>query len=493
MRQLSRNNEDDRRPFDHGDPGALVTARAQLKRTLVCILVLLAPIGAAAQTRPAVPLVTLSRDRQLGPMAIDHVALGQGGLSADPMFHWRVAEIRALHPALIRLFVQEYYDVLPRRGRPDFKTLDRSVDDIIQAGSSPLMCLCFKPRLLFPIVDQRQVEPSNYDAWEKLVFKLVRHYSRRHPGRVRYWEIGNEVDIGESGGCPYLFQPDSYVRYYRRTAAAILRADPDARVGGPALASVRSPILPALLAACDREKIPLHFVSWHVYSSSPTAIRNTIEYAGSLLKEHPGLKAETILDEWNMDLSDPPTNPAFQPCFVLETAWQMKEAGLDWSCYYHIRDYHVDEREFAPFFSPDGAAFMARWWNRMPQADGLFDFQDHVRPAYFAFKLLSRLTGQRLRLDAGGSGLHGLATYDSHYHVYSLLTWNFSQQPVEFELAVDGLPGPMLMRQIKLDAAAPSDDENARLHPQSPVRTSVPAPHQHVRLEPFGVQFWSFE
>lgn len=159
----------------------------------------------------------------------------------------------------------------------------------------------------------------------------------------------------------------------------------------------------------------------------------------------------------------------------------------------HIRDYHVDEREFAPFMSPGGVAFMARRWNRMPQADGLFDFQDHVRPAYFAFKLLSRLTGQRLRLDTGGACVHGLATYDEHDHIYSLLIWNFSDQPAEFELTVEGLPGAMLMRQIKLDAAAPSDDENARLHPQSPVRVPATPAHQHVRLEPYGVRFWSFE
>ncbi|HWE92747.1 MAG TPA: hypothetical protein VG269_02130 [Tepidisphaeraceae bacterium] len=113
---------------------------------LACILVLFVTLSAAAQTRPAVPLVTLSCDRQLGPLAIDHIALGQGGLSADPMFHSRVAEIRALHPGLIRLFVQAYYDLLPERGRLHFETLDRSVDDIINAGSSPLMCLCFKFR-----------------------------------------------------------------------------------------------------------------------------------------------------------------------------------------------------------------------------------------------------------------------------------------------------------------------------------------------------------
>ena len=98
------------------------------------------------------------------------------------------------------------------------------------------------------------------------------------------------MDIGESGGTPYRFQPESYVRYYRHTAAAILRADPEARVGGPALAGVRSPILPALLDACATTNTPLHFVSWHLYSSSPAAIRGTIDYVHGLLKKHPHLQ-----------------------------------------------------------------------------------------------------------------------------------------------------------------------------------------------------------
>jgi hypothetical protein len=73
--------------------------------------------------------------------------------------------------------------------------------------------------------------------------------------------VSNEPDIGENGGCPYRFQPDSYTRYYARTVRAILRADPEARVGGPALANLNSPILPALLDFCQREKQPLHFIS----------------------------------------------------------------------------------------------------------------------------------------------------------------------------------------------------------------------------------------
>ena len=101
-------------------------------------------------------------------------------------------------------------------------------------------------------------------------------------------------------------------------------------MGGPALANVKSPILPALLSACDDGKTPLHFISWHIYSSDPgPGPRDDRPTPQDLLKQHPRLKPETFLDEWNMDLQDPPLDPRFQPCFILETVWQMKDAGLD--------------------------------------------------------------------------------------------------------------------------------------------------------------------
>jgi len=463
-----------------------------MRRQFWIVAVLCTGSSFARAEPPTIPL-KLSCNERLGPLEINRISLGQGGLSSESMLESRIAEIRALHPGLIRLFVQEYYQLLPEHGRYHFDTLDREVDAIVKTGASPLMCLCFKPRILFPTIDHSKVEPNDYDEWEKLVFNLVGHYAGRHPGKIRYWEIGSEVDIGESGGCPYLFQPESYVRYYRHTATAVLRADPKARVGGPALANVRSPILPALVNASEKERTPLDFVSWHIYSSSPGAIRGTIEYVKGLLAAHPGVKPETILDEWNMDLGNPPLAPTFQPCYALETAWQMKNGGLDWSCYYHIRDYHVDYDEFAPFFSPAGAAFMTRWWNRMPQADGLFDFQNHVRPAYFALKLLSRLTGERLRLDKRASSVHALATYDAKYEIYNLLAWNFSDSAADVELSVENLPKAMLMRQITLDASAAGDDENVRLRPRPPTRLPKSLYRQKVHFDPYGVKFWSFE
>jgi len=456
--------------------------------------VILCLCGSALPVAAQAPVVqiTVALNESLGPLEINRMALGQGGLSSDPIWAERVPEIRALRPRLIRLFIQEYFNLLPERGRFHFETLDRAVQPMLQAGAQPLMCICFKPRVLFPSLSQDIVEPNDYEEWERLVSGLVKHYRDRGAG-IHYWEVANEPDIGEDGGCPYRFQPDSYARYYQHTVAAILRADPEARVGGPALASAGSPLLPKLLEVCDKEKVPLHFVSWHIYSSDPKAIRGTIERVQAILKKHPSLHPETFLDEWNMALDLPPTDPRIQPCFVAETVWQMKDAGLDYSCYYQIRDYHVAPEEFAPFMSPHGVVFMANWWNRKAQFDGLFDFQNNVRPTCFSFKLLSRLTGEKLRLTSSGPTVHGFATHDPAAHLHTLLLWNYSGSPVEVEISLDSLAAEVRAFPVVLDAVTPASDENTRLRPETPFRLKPEKPTWRASLEAYGVRFWSLE
>ena len=130
----------------------------------------------SAFAQPQTAQVSVSFTNRFGPLDIHKVALGQGGLSEELMWDNRVAEIRALKPEVIRLFVQEYFDLLPKRGRYHFDTLDRSVGTILATGAKPLMCICFKPRALFPEINQDIVEPNDYAEWEKLIFNLVRHY-----------------------------------------------------------------------------------------------------------------------------------------------------------------------------------------------------------------------------------------------------------------------------------------------------------------------------
>jgi hypothetical protein len=454
-------------------------------RAHLSILFLLASYPALAQE------ITLTIDlaKKGAPLNIDHFALGQGGLSDDLIWGDRIPEIRALHPRLIRLFIQEYFDLMPAPNQYNWTKLDAAVDMIRATGATPLMNIAFKPRVLFPNIDESVTDPTDYDAWEKLISAMVAHY-RERGSEVKYWEIANEPDIGESGGCPYKFTPEGYARYYSHTALAIRKADPEAKIGGPALANPNSEILPALLTACQHDHLPLDFVSWHIYDNNPAAIRATIDRKHEQLRAFPSLHPETILDEWNMSLRNSEVDPRFQPAFVAETAWQMFDGGLDYSCYYHIRDYHVQLDQFLPFMSRHGAVFMAWWWNRKPQYDGLFDYQNHVRPAYFTFLLLARLTGQRLDVTSSDKRVHGLATWDPDLNKYSVLFWNYSPGTLQTKVILNGSDLALTAAPEKLDALAPSDDENIRVKPLPEIELAAHQAEYPVTLEPYGIFFW---
>src|ERR1039457_5413441 len=113
-----------------------------------------------------------------------------------------------------------------------------------------------------------------------------------------------------------------------------------------------------------------------------------------------------------MSLSKPRLEPGYQPSFAIETISRMRAAGLDYAAYYHIRDYHVDPEQFFRFMSRKGTLNMANWWNLTPQFDGLFDSQGVLGPAYFAFKMLSRLTGNCVEVKSDRPQVKLMAAYD---------------------------------------------------------------------------------
>jgi xylan 1,4-beta-xylosidase len=441
--------------------------------------------------------ITIDVQKALGPMEISRFALGQGGLSDDPIWPARIPEIRSLNPRLIRLFVQEYFDVYPQKGTYHWKTLDRSVDTILATGAHPLMCIAIKPKALFPAINQDTVEPNSYAEWEELIYQMVKHYKERQSS-INYWEVANEPDIGEDGGCPSRFTAENYPRFYEHTAKAILRADPAAKVGGPALAYWRSPLLRALLEHCSSKKIPLNFVSWHIYNSNPSEIQDTIFSVRKLLEEFPALHCETFLNEWNMSLSNPAVDPRYQPCFIAEVAYRMYAAKLDYSCYYHIRDYHVSEKQFGRFMSPHGTLFMARWWNDMPQFDGLFDFQNVLRPAFFTFRLLSRLIGERLSVEpeAGEAQPHLMASIEPSRDRINVLIWNFALNAppdASVVLQFSGIKGQWRIWKTTLDASTASNDENHRLRRGPITDLSPETPKFEINLAPYEVSLITLE
>ena len=291
---------------------------------VVLVALVISPLlsGISAPAADATP-VTLGIDtsRSLGPIDFTRYALGQGGLSEQPMFGDRVDQIRQLHPQTIRLFVQEYFDLYPAHQQYHWADLDRAIEAILATGAKPIMNLCFKPRVLYPHIDQEIVDPTDYAEWEELIYHLVKHCNQDRNYGIQYWEVANEGDIGESGGCPYKFTPQKYVSYYLHTVRAIRRADPQAKGGRTGARRItKSPLGDALIDAAGQGQAPLDFLSWHLYNSDPREFGKSIDYMKAKLAKYSQLRqVETILDEWNMSLGNPVLNPYFQPAFILET------------------------------------------------------------------------------------------------------------------------------------------------------------------------------
>jgi hypothetical protein len=435
-----------------------------------------AALGDAAAADSAVGLA-VDTSRSLGPIDLTRYALGQGGLSDRPMIDDVTAQIAQLHPQTIHVFLQEYLDLYPAHHQYHWEILDRTMDAIRATGAKPAVSICIKPRVLYPQINDAIVDPTDYSEWEELIFQLVKHCNQDRKYGIEYWIVANEGDIGEPGGVPYKFlTPENYLVYYRHTASAIKRADPHAKAGGPSPANARSPQIDALITAAAEGKVPLDFLSFHGYSNDPREFRRMVESMRAKLAKYPSLsRLPTFIDQWNMDLFKPVLNPYFQPAFVLQTTRAFYEARLSAAAYYQIRDYFVDEPLFSGFLSPGGTANMARWWNEMPQYDGLYDNQGRVRPAYYAFKLLSLIKGQQLSVEGATPEIQAFAARGAHW--VNVVLWNYPKdgqgKPAEvglrFPFEKDGG-----VRLVRLNPEAPVNNleqirtariSDLRLHP----------------------------
>ena len=164
--------------------------------------------------------------------------------------------------------------------------LDRIFDTFHEAGIKPLVEVGFMPQALstrpepyrhdFPrgtIFTGWAYPPKDYHKWSELVFQFVSHLRERYGDaeiKTWLWEVWNEPDIQYWQGTP-----EEYFKLYDFTTDAILRAWPDARVGGPDTTGPTSPkaqeFLRQFLQHCAHQtnyvsgKIgsPLDFISFH--------------------------------------------------------------------------------------------------------------------------------------------------------------------------------------------------------------------------------------
>ncbi len=177
--------------------------------------------------------------------------------------------------------------------------------------------------------------PPNFDRYANIAKHIVLHYNRgwAHGYRygIRYWEIWNEPDLGKVF---WAGTAEQYYDLYSKMARAVKQADPDARVGGPAIARPNddSPYRDAFMRYVSKTHTPLDFYSWHWYATDSDDPLDFVRIATNLRArlDQNGLQGtESILSEWNYGLSDTPPAPLVRASFIVSSLIYMQDAPID--------------------------------------------------------------------------------------------------------------------------------------------------------------------
>lgn len=409
--------------------------------------------------------------------------------------------------------------------------IDRIFDSYRDAGVKPLVEIGFMPEALsthpqpyrhnFPhgsIYTGWAYPPKDYEKWSELVFQFTRHLRQRYGDAevtTWLWEVWNEPDIDYWKGTP-----EEYFRLYDYTVDAVLRAFPEARIGGPDSTGPAYPKAAAFLRAfldhCAHGKnyatgktgSHLDFISYHP-KGAPKWMGDHVQMgiARQLQSIEEGFKVVQSFPEWRntpiiLGESDPegcaacsakdnPQNsyrngPLF-PAYTAETLSNLLTL---------IDEERVNFR---------GSVTWSFEFESQPPFEGFRELAtDGIdKPLLNAFRMFGLLGGERVKASSSAA----LATDQVlHEGVRSepdinsiaarrdrdieILVWNYHDDDLPapaapIELTVDGLPQtaqPVLVEHFRIDSIH-SNAFSAWKNMGSP---QSPSPEQYAELERAG-------
>jgi hypothetical protein len=214
--------------------------------------------------------------------------------------------------------------------------------------------------------EQDRKPPRNFKEWGEYVSRVVLRY--KSLGVHRY-EVWNEPDLRQY----WLGTLDEFLALYETTARAIIRADNEALIFGPAafsaggeMESGRGPFLFNLIDFVASKKLPLHVLSFHDYDGSPDfPDRGTIDRLRARLKAK-GYEATGIaVDEWNeftcCNWNDPRNGNEVSAARHLAQIGQYILANVDYQAYWsgigsplHLNAHSQEYFGSFDFFTDDG-------------------------------------------------------------------------------------------------------------------------------------------
>jgi|SRR5579859_1050488 len=333
----------------------------------------------------------------LGPMPRPWRNFAQGGEGANWRMQPIASQVKALHPAYIRIdHIYDFYDIV--HGSPgnlsfDFSKLDNVLDDIQATGATPYIALSYMP----PAISSGDIlsVPKNWSDWSLVVQKTIEHVSgTRHTANV-YYEVWNEPDL--YGNWKY-YGSKNYLTLYENAVQGANNAQGvlPFKIGGPAITALYQSWFDAMAKDATQNGVRLDFFSWHRYTTDLDQYKKDMFDVQTWVRNYPQLDGtlEFHITEWGHNSNnDPGYDTNLGAAHTVAGAIEMIGV-VDHAFAFEIQDGK----------DPNGQAHWGRW--------GLFthaDFGAQPKPRYFALKLLDQIGNQRLQILGQGTWVKAAA------------------------------------------------------------------------------------
>jgi xylan 1,4-beta-xylosidase len=293
------------------------------------------------------------------------------------------------------------------QGRPvyNFSYVDQIYDGLLASGVKPFVELSFMPQKLAAHNSLHSFwykpnvsPPKDWAKWDELIASFAKHLVDRYGlDEVAQWyfEVWNEPNLDFWAGDP---RQGTYWDLYDHTARAIKRVNSRLRVGGPATA--QAAWVDVFIKHCDENKVPIDFVSSHVYANDLSQdVFGTDEdiprdkmVCRAVSKVHSQIEASSmprlplIWSEFNASYKNEPevTDSTYMGPWLADTVRQC-DGLVSMMSYWTFSDVFEEQGVVkTPFYGGYG----------LIAAGGI------PKPAYNAFKLLHKLGDQRITLDS---------------------------------------------------------------------------------------------
>jgi xylan 1,4-beta-xylosidase len=423
-----------------------------------------------------------------------------------------------------------------KNGHPVYSwtIIDHIFDTFHAAGIRPIVEIGFMPEALsthpepyrhnFPkdsigsIYTGWAYPPRDYAKWSELVFQFTRHLRERYGDaevKAWLWEVWNEPDIDYWKGTP-----EEYFKLYDFTADAVLRAFPEARVGGPDSTGPGNPhaaeFLRQFLEHCAHQtnyatgKIgsPLLFISFHP-KGSPKWLGDHVQMgvARQLTAIKNGFQIVASFPEWRetpivLGESDPEGCAACSAQENPQNAYRNGELFASYTAEVMHRIYALAASEHVNFL---GAVTWSFEFEDQPYFAGFRELASNGldKPVLNAFRMFGMLGDERIpaissaALSTDDVVLNGVrarpdinAVATRRDNEIQILIWNYHDDDLPapaapIDLIIDGLPPDVkkaLSEHFRIDA----HHSNSFTAWKEMGSTQSPSPIQYDQLQQAG-------